>query len=278
MEIPYCRATGGSCNGHQLTGTYPLIKKVTLSPGVLYEGKAPDNEFIFVLNGILQISSDRSGECTVSEGQLLLLPSTDYYKVWTGISAIFHILRPGSQIELCQIPRSLISGGFSDSDLTMLEAQPPITQYFRSFNEMPPVLFQCPRFVSLKIQELFLLFNAYYPQNILEDFLRPLFDERTEFVQFIWKNYRNIKTVNEFAALYNCSVSYFDKKFQQAFGIPTYKWMMQRRNEMLRREIMTTVKPFSLIAREMGFLSNSQFTDYCKKHLGKAPTRLRKDY
>jgi len=121
-----------------------------------------------------------------------------------------------------------------------------------------------------------ILFRAYYTKEDLAVFFSPVLTNTTEFSNFVLQNYRKVKTVRELARLYSCSISSFDKKFKKAFGISPYKWMQERKVSLIYHEIYATHKPIKQIAEEQQFMSLPQFNDYCKKHFGYPPGRMRK--
>jgi len=131
-------------------------------------------------------------------------------------------------------------------------------------------------YLELKKKELFYLLSGYYTAEELGYFFHPLMSNDSRFMDFVLKNYKKVRTVIEFAALYNCSVSNFEKKFRLTFGVSPYKWMNQRRIDEVYQELIATDKPIGQIAEEQKFLSLPQFTDYCKKHLGYPPGKLRR--
>lgn len=53
--------------------------------------------------------------------------------------------------------------------------------------------------------------------------------------------------------------------------------MMKKKVDLVFYQIRTTNKAFKQIAEETGFLSLPQFTDFCKKHLGNSPGKIRKN-
>ena len=103
-----------------------------------------------------------------------------------------------------------------------------------------------------------------------------LLSKDARFHEFVLRHYRKVKTVREFAELCNSSVSNFEKRFNKAFGMPPHKWMQQKRVNQLYHEISATDKPLSQIAKEQRFLSLSQFNDFCKKHFGYPPGKMRR--
>lgn len=233
-------------------------------------------EFIFVEKGELYVSFELLKDKKMGEGRILFLPPGYPFKIRTKTNVSLVIIRPGPGIRFINTWDIADVDKLPSAIYPFLKATSPIRDYFRFLTDMMESGLTGNNYLDLKVQEFFFLLEGYYPRRELQRFLRPLFTPSVFFAGFIWENYKKMKTVNEFASLYGCSVSCFDKKFQSVFGMPAYQWMMKRKIEALLQQIRTTNKPFSCIAREHGFLSNSQFTDFCKKHLGGAPTKIRK--
>lgn len=67
----------------------------------------------------------------------------------------------------------------------------------------------------------------------------------------------------------------FAKVFKASFGCTPYRWVQQRRVEEAARLLKTTVKPIAEIALELGFASQSHFTQVFRQMTGTTPARLR---
>lgn len=86
-----------------------------------------------------------------------------------------------------------------------------------------------------------------------------------------------IKTVREMAREANMSLRSFKNKFNLVFGTSPGRWILQRKMQTVYREIVTSHIPLTVIADKCGFASLSHMSDFCKKHLGKSPSQIRKE-
>ena len=67
----------------------------------------------------------------------------------------------------------------------------------------------------------------------------------------------------------------FAKVFKASFGCTPYRWVQQRRVAEAVRLLNTTTKPIAEIALELGFASQSHFTQVFRQSTGTTPARLR---
>jgi AraC-like DNA-binding protein len=108
----------------------------------------------------------------------------------------------------------------------------------------------------------------------LAQFLHFIVSENVQFKEFVINNYRNVKNVQELAALANYSTSGFIKKFQKCFNDSPYGWMQKQRAKQILIEIKQGVKSLQEIAVEYKFSSYQHFSNFCKKQLGFPPTKI----
>jgi len=235
-------------------------------------------EVVFVLDGEFLISYDSFLESNLSKGQMLLLHSGVEFKAATTEGVHILILHLHDLSHLCdRIPFSALirEKERQEPRLPSLPVKPVIETYLNLFLEAFSAGLHCSQFLEIKVKEFLFLLRGYYTKKELCVFFRPVVNRDIPFAAFILDNYKRVKTVTEFATLYSCSLSSFDKRFRMAFGTSAYQWMLSRKVDLLYHEINTTTKTFRQIGEEQGFLSLSQFTDFCKKHIGEAPSRIR---
>lgn len=257
----------------------PLIEYVQYFNEAAWEGNLPHCEMIFILRGSLYISYDSFAEQKVSQEKAFLLPPGSYYRARTdtGVSIMIvrfqEIMMLFSSLSVKDIPE------VKELWATMphiLDCNPPIDNYLSSLILNIQNGFQSLGYMEVKIKELFYLLYRYYRKEELSYFFSPLISSNVVFSNFILANYRKVKTVKEFAELYSCSISNFEKKFKQVFGLSPYQWMMNKKINLIRHELKVSGKSIRQISEEQGFLSLPQFSDYCKKHLGSPPGKIRK--
>ncbi|MDH6535194.1 AraC family transcriptional regulator [Parabacteroides sp. 52] len=248
-------------------------------PGTEWINTVQTTEVLIILEGNMHISFDFVLNKELKTGDMLLLAPGTQFKAETEKGGSVLVLYVPESVGLCNCfsLKQLKTLAVDKQDKPVVLQTKPILQTFLQglmFNLQGGL--RCAGYMKLKSEEFLILLQSYYTKDELVAFFYPVLHESSSFTDFILKNYRQVKKVNEFAQLYACSLSNFDKKFKKAFGISAYKWMKGKKMELIYHEINTTNKPFGQIAEEQGFLSLSQFTDFCKKNLGNSPGKIRR--
>jgi len=257
----------------------PSVDYVQLKAGQKKEGTLSSTEIILVTEGEFLLSYDHFLDKKVNTGKILLLPPGCHFTIRAETSVSVLIFRIKEAIRLCEgysINQIAVKKEIPENELNYLDIKPSIENYISFLKDNMEGGLKHEEYLKLKTEELFFLLRSYYTAEELGRFFRPLLSSDVQFHQFVLRYYRDIKTVREFAALSNCSVSNFDKKFRIAFGTSAYQWMQQKKVELLYYEISATDKSLGQIAKEQKFLSLPQFNDYCKKHFGYPPGKMRK--
>ena len=135
----------------------------------------------------------------------------------------------------------------------------------------------CAHFHQLKLQELFLLLRAYYSKEDLARMFSPVLGIDADFRQFVLEHYREFVDVKQFASLANMTVSTFQRKFKHEFKKPVNEWLLDRKCELIIRDLKTSLKTINEISEDYGFSSLQYFSNFCKHQFGKSPTELRSD-
>jgi len=91
------------------------------------------------------------------------------------------------------------------------------------------------------------------------------------------QNYQNVKDVEAFAQLGGYTVPTFRRMFKDTFGEPAYQWMLKRKCEDIKTDLVTTELSISDISTKYGFESLSNFSHFCRANFGKSPRALRSD-
>lgn len=82
-------------------------------------------------------------------------------------------------------------------------------------------------------------------------------------------------SVAQLADMNHMSRGHFNELFIKQTGISPYQFILKKRLEVAHELIVTTRKPLSLIAEQVGFSSQSALTHAFAKHFGYAPRQLR---
>ncbi|WP_163724100.1 AraC family transcriptional regulator [Parabacteroides sp. PM5-20] len=247
--------------------------------GHQWEGVLNECDIIFILEGSLHLTYDRFTDRHIPTKKIFLLPPGCHFNAYTEEGVTCLVYRIQDSFRFCDhfsienLQKEKIE---YDVDEDLLDINEEMELYLSFFMENLDNGLRCVHYLELKTKELFFLFRTYYSKELLAAFCHPLISMDASFSEFVFKNYKSVKTVNEFAALASYSTSGFEKKFKQVFGLSAYQWMKQKKNQQLYHELNATDKPIKLIAEEQGFPSLPQFNDYCKKHFGFPPGKIRK--
>lgn len=236
---------------------------------------------IFVLEGEVKVSADGHNDVLHRAGYISLQPrnSSSYIQVQQPCTFIsFH---SPHDITLCDrfsvqsLPR-YIPEGFH-YQFTLLPIRQRLAEYATGLRHCLEDGLGCVHFLEMKMQELFILLRAYYNREELATFFYPLIGKNRDFQDFVYEHYRQVDSLNEFAALANTSVDTFKRRFKETFGEPAHKWITGRKAEHVYRDIALGILSFADIAEKYRFSSVSYLTTFCKQHLGKTPQQLRNE-
>jgi len=257
----------------------PSIEYVQFEAGERKQETLRFTEIILVTEGYFLLSYDHFLDQKIEPGKILLLPPGCHFSVRTEERASALIIRIKEAIYFCQehsirhIPEI---EEVSANRMNCLDIKPAMEKFISFLKDYLERGLIHEQYLTLKVKELLYLLRFYYTAEELKGFFLPLLSSDVQFHLFVLRYYRKVKTVKEFAELHNCSISNFDKKFHQTFGTSTFQWMQQQKIKLLYHEINATNKSLGQIAKEQKFLSLPQFNDYCKKHFGYPPGRMRK--
>jgi len=275
-------SSGGAIPGNSIPTKkqeIPSIEHVQLKAGQKQEDTLSSTLILFVTQGEFFLSYDHILNLKVTTGKILLLPPGCHFTAWAQINASVLVFRINEAIHFCgeySINSIRPNKDKAESNLNCLYVNPAMANFMSSLIDNIESGLKHEKYLKLKAEELLYMIKSYYTKKEIEYFFLPLLASDVQFHQFVLRYYRKVKTVREFAGLKNCSVSNFDKKFRMVFGTSAYQWMQQKKIDLLYHEINATDKPLRQIAKEQKFLSLPQFNDYCKKHLGFPPGKMRK--
>lgn len=238
--------------------------------------KCEDNIMIFLLKGELLVNSREYAGTTLHAGEFIL-------------QAI------GSKLEVLAMEDSeCVCYHFNQLEMfcehryqhIMSEVQPPLiysplrvvpalqcflegSKSYLSENRI------CRELLSFKRKELAFILACYYSDYELASLVHPLSQYTTSFQYFVLQNYMKVKTVEEFARLGGYTATTFRRIFNSVFHEPVYEWMLHRRKENIIYELHHTGASISEICYKYGFESLPHFSNFCKKHFGASPRKLR---
>jgi len=277
-----------STGGQTITATHypndniqesPSVEHIQLLTGELKKEAVLFTEVILITEGTLLLSYDHFFDYKVTKGKVILIPPGCDLTLRAGSRVSAFIVRIKEAVRICQgytIDNIVEKETIWDTKLSTLAIKPQVGYFLAFLKDNIESGLSNPGYLSLKADELVFLLKAYYTTEELRKLFLPLLSKDARFHEFVLRHYRKVKTVREFAELCNSSMSNFEKRFNKAFGMPPHKWMQQKRVNLLYHEISATDKPLRQIAKEQKFLSLPQFNDFCKKHFGYPPGKMRK--
>ncbi|MCD7935341.1 MAG: AraC family transcriptional regulator [Tannerellaceae bacterium] len=252
---------------------------VVLEKGKSIPLKATDPAIVFVKEAPVSLSYSSIEKKLISTGQFFLLPrdfvclaesETDQQVLLLRIpnmTAIYiHFMPPLAKEEVGDFEHLLYPLPMTDAIFTLVDS---VLFYINEKHTSSQLM-------GLKAFELFYFLKTFYSEDLIKHFFTPILKKEYTFALFILTHYSKVKNADELAHLSNYTFSGFDKQFRKVFGMAPYKWMLQKKVSRIYLEICTTSKPIKVIAEEFGFTNSSHLGDFCRKHIGMSPVRLRK--
>lgn len=257
----------------------PAIEYLTIPAGVKRQVIVYESEIIFLIEGSLNITSVHSPQLSIAgEGGFILLPGNTY------------TLKPENNIHLVitrinkyfRYFETFIHSIFWEKQLTVnhpgiLPIKDELHVFLNTLKEGLKKESSDSSFFKKKTEDLLKILYQTYMQEELSFFFYPLLDQKYCFASFVYNNYLKVRNIQELASAYCLSLSPFYKRFKSTFGMAAYQWVIRRKNEILLYELVNGDKILKQLADDLYFLSPSQFCDYCKKHFGSPPGKIRKE-
>lgn len=254
-----------------------IFDRKCFKKGETFEREIEDAIIIFILQGDMTLI-DENRTIVVKHKDIILVPPVHRMAVNILEDIELIILRIKAPIHLCNIiPLERLLGETTGStDLSVgLEANERIMDYLILLSKCLDDGLRCKCFAEIKSSEIFYYFRAYYNKESLKVFFAPLFTKDYEFSVFVLRNYRKMKTVQQFASEMGYSLSRFERQFKKIFKESAYQWMTKQKAKSIYNDLVNTKRTIIDVSDEYGFSSLSQFCDYCKRVLGSSPAKIR---
>lgn len=267
-----------ACNDFQFP-TQQTFQVFRLQPGVkCTELDNTRSILLFLLDGEIEFSNDSIQKHILQKNEIALIPAGSTYSA--EIKTLSHVVACwfSNDIKLCnRIHLESLSEHKKDITYSYntLPFQGEVGTFFHLLNEYMENGIGCKHLQELKLQELFILFRAYYAKEQLATFFYPILSRDTDFNHFVLSNYRKVTNVKEFARLAHISLSAFNRKFKKHFSEPAYQWMLQRKTEGVLEDIRSTNKSFLAISLDWNFSSQAHLTKFTKQQCGLSPSQIR---
>lgn len=95
------------------------------------------------------------------------------------------------------------------------------------------------------------------------------------FKDFVLANYKQVKDVKDFAEKAHLSLSTFNRRFRENFNASAHQWLVSKKVESVRRDILMSNLTFSEIADKYNFSSPNYLATFCHQHCGMSPNEMR---
>lgn len=239
--------------------------------------KCEDNIIIFLLKGEILVNSREYPGTIIREGEFILQAIGSKLEVLFMADSecvCYHFNQPELFCEgryhfiMEQIPPALT--------YSPLKIMPELRCFLDSSRTYWDERKICRDLLSLKLKELSFTLGYCYTDYELATLVHPLSQYTSSFQYFVLQNYLRVKTVEDFAHLGGYTVTTFRRIFNSVFHEPVYEWMLSRRKENIIYELQHTSATISEICFSFGFESLPHFSNFCKKHFGESPRKLRK--
>lgn len=244
----------------------------------IYEGKVDISEIILVISGSAILNSQTINNYRIEEKTAILLPIGSNYTLAVKEQTETVICRLDSNVRLCDfytLDSLLDDIPEPDNSFTAIKLNEKLLDFATGVSSYISDGLVCDHFLRTKMTEMFYIFRAYYPKEVIAHFFLPLINKDSKFADFIYNNWQKVKSLNELAAMYNLSLSGFTKKFKKVFGIAPYKWIMNKKGELIYTELRCSDKSIKQMSIDYNFCSVQHFCDYCKKKFGMPPGKIR---
>jgi AraC-like DNA-binding protein len=260
----------------------PTIEICELKAGKNMQFDSDSNQIIFVIKGVIDISSKKIQNKKVKTEESFLVPLHSPYVITAMEDTSIMILKLKLSITFCdRLPLELLLETYGkikkDTNIGVLESNQRLTDFVNMLQEYIKDGLKCTFFFDIKIREFLFLIRAYYDRNAVFNFFKPIYSTDFIFSNNVYRNLERVKTVKEMAELLDYSLSGFEKKFKKVFNLSPYQWMQEQKAKKIYHEIHCSKKTFTEMAFEYDFSSPAHFNVFCKLFFGCTPGDLRKE-
>ena len=237
---------------------------------------------VFIQEGDLEIRYDVDKSFSPQAGNIFLLPKNKQVTAYAKKATTLLLCAFTSDLNLCShfSIRQLSNYTFEETSQC-----PYCLKMDERIQTFLPLLVNslreglgCVHYHRIKRDELFLYLRAGYTKEELALFFHPILGKDMDFKDFVLVNSRMIFDVKELASQANMSLSTFNRHFKGTFGDTAKNWLLLRKQELVKSDVVLSNLSFSEIAEKYQFSSTAYLTTFCKKYFKKTPNELRKEY
>ncbi|MCD8171878.1 MAG: helix-turn-helix transcriptional regulator [Alistipes sp.] len=253
-----------------------LISTVKLSKDGNLTDRINATSIYFIVKGNCTLHSGKSKMVNLLQGNAIVLPITTIIRIEANTDVEIAVFTLDHRVKGEIIPSPKTRSEKSLRTLSVLEMNEKVWIFLTNTLSFIKDGLSSPGYHQMKLEELFLILEAYYPEQVLSRFLSPLFSRNAVFERLVYDNWTKTDELEDLAAQSGLSLSGFSKRFKKVFGTAPYQWIMDRKSHLILEELQTGNKSIKQLTGEYGFYSVQHFGYYCKKRFGLPPGKIRK--
>lgn len=246
--------------------------------GRVFTRSLVDTEIVFLISGRFRLSYGKLMKEEITAGKIMLFPPGSHVVAEVVEDVHFIICRLRDVVQLCEcmsLERLHSEAGIIPEGFHMLDTNDRISKFIEQFVECVNDGLRCTYYFSTKMKEFFFLLRAYYTKVQLAGFFSPMLGKDAQFMNLMYRNYRNVKSVHELAALSNYSLSGFKKQFQRVFGTSASEWMSAQKATRVFQDLNNSPMSIKELAERHDFSSVAAFSTFCQNKFGMPPGKIR---
>ncbi len=265
------------CRHRQTTGTgfrHRLYPKGT----ILDRESAYANFIMFVMKGCVEVNYMLFPKKRVNAGEMFLIPVNSFFTIHCleDVEAVTVVFE-GFNTYSCEMPFSSLKQFLSDENngINILPVRFPVEVLLQSVKIYINDGVTCQNVHRLKIDELFLILRYYYSNTELAKLFHLILGDSMNFRMFCFRNISKVKSVAELVRISGMSRSQFYDKFKMEFhGMSPKKWLNSYVDEHILHVAGTPEINVKDLMTRTGFIDDSAFTQYCRRHFQMSPLEL----
>lgn len=153
---------------------------------------------------------------------------------------------------------------------------PQITDYLNGMRFYIVHKMYCAHLQDIKQSEWFFLMRAFFTKEENAQFFHSLIRGNNPFMIMVKQKSREVKTVAELASACNMTERTFRRHFKQYFQIAPKQWLLEQNKQQVELELMKSEDGLKILAPQLGFCSDTQLSNYCRRYFKKTSSEIRK--
>ncbi|MCD7902092.1 MAG: helix-turn-helix domain-containing protein [Bacteroides sp.] len=269
-----------SCYNYE-KGQNATLEILDRKAGSIIKRDLVDTEIVFVLKGYFTLSYAKFCNLDMKKGKILLFPPGSHVNASVIEDTRIIVCRIRGVLQLCEcLPMERLYreyGKKHKDNFNTLEINERTYKYIENFVECVEDGLKCSYYFTTKMKELFFLLRAYYCKEELAAFFSPLMSKDSQFMNLMYRHYRNVSSVQELADIAMYSQSGFKKQFQKVFGTSASEWLSSQKASHIYQDLIHTSLHLKELADKYGFSSVSSFSSFCQHKFGMPPGKIRQE-